>query len=67
MMLVAIATAVKRRDSCDGSRNDARHRVALASGEVQEPKEIYFLMERLKAFEVAEKASPPPESRHPRP
>jgi len=39
----------------------------LDSGEVQEPKEIHFLMERLKALEAAEKASPPPESRHPRP
>jgi hypothetical protein len=39
----------------------------LASGEVQEPKEIHFLMERLKALEAAEKTSPPPESRHPRP
>ena len=39
----------------------------LASGEVQEPKEIHFLMERLKALEAAEKASPLPESRHPRP
>jgi len=38
----------------------------LASGEVQEPKEIHFLMERLKALEAAEKASPPPESRQPR-
>jgi hypothetical protein len=39
----------------------------LASGEVTEPKEIHFLMERLKALETAGKASPLPESRHPRP
>jgi hypothetical protein len=39
----------------------------LASGEVTEPKEIHFLMERLKALESAGKASPPPEIRHPRP
>ena len=39
----------------------------LASGEVTEPKEIHFLMERLKELEAAGKASPAPESRHPRP
>jgi hypothetical protein len=39
----------------------------LASGEVTEPKEIHFLMERLKVLESAGKASPPPETRHPRP
>jgi len=35
----------------------------LASGEVTEPKEIYFLMERLKELEAAGKTSPLPESR----
>lgn len=39
----------------------------LASGEVTEPKEIHFLMERLKTLEAAGKATPAPESRHPRP
>ena len=39
----------------------------LASGEVTEPKEIYFLMERLKELEAAGKASPPPGNRHPKP
>ncbi|HEY7743376.1 MAG TPA: hypothetical protein VIA19_10050 [Burkholderiales bacterium] len=39
----------------------------LASGEVTEPKEIHFLMERLKELEAAGKASAPPKSRHPRP
>jgi hypothetical protein len=39
----------------------------LASGEVTEPKEIHFLMERLKALETAGKASAPPKSRHPKP
>ena len=38
----------------------------LASGEVTEPKEIHFLMERLKEFEAAGKASAPPKSRHPK-
>lgn len=37
----------------------------LASGEVTEPKEIQFLMERLKELEAAGKASLPPENRHP--
>ncbi|HSB49660.1 MAG TPA: hypothetical protein VLD15_09100, partial [Burkholderiales bacterium] len=38
----------------------------LASGEVTEPKEIHFLMERLKELETAGKASAPPKSRHPK-
>lgn len=39
----------------------------LASGEVTEPKEIHFLMERLKELEAAGKTSLPPESRRPQP
>ena len=39
----------------------------LASGEVSEPKEIHFLMERLKELEAAGKTSPSPENRHLRP
>ena len=39
----------------------------LASGEVTEPKEIHFLMERLKELEAAGKASAPPKNRHPMP
>jgi len=39
----------------------------LASGEVTEPKEIHFLMERLKELEAAGKLSPLPENRHPKP
>ncbi|HEY7657530.1 MAG TPA: hypothetical protein VH881_11740 [Burkholderiales bacterium] len=39
----------------------------LASGEVTEPKEIHFLMERLKELEAAGKASPLPKNRHPKP
>jgi len=39
----------------------------LASGEVTEPKEIHFLMERLKELEAAGKASPPPGNRQPTP
>jgi hypothetical protein len=39
----------------------------LASGEVTEPKEIHFLMERLKELDPAEKASPLPGNRHPTP
>jgi hypothetical protein len=34
----------------------------LASGEVTEPKEIHFLMERLKELEAAGKASPLPKN-----
>jgi hypothetical protein len=34
----------------------------LASGEVREPKEIHFLMERLKVLEAAGKSSPPPKN-----
>jgi len=34
----------------------------LASGEVREPKEIHFLMERLKVLEAAGKPSPLPEN-----
>jgi hypothetical protein len=39
----------------------------LESGEVTEPKEIHFLMSRLKQLEVAGKTSAPPESRRPKP
>jgi hypothetical protein len=39
----------------------------LASGEVTEPKEIHFLMERLKELEAAGKASSPPGNRQPKP
>lgn len=39
----------------------------LASGEVTEPKEIHFLMERLKELEAAGKASGAPESRRRKP
>lgn len=39
----------------------------LASGEVTEPKEIHFLMERLKELEAAGKVSAPPKNRHPKP
>jgi len=39
----------------------------LASGEVTEPKEIHFLMGRLKELEAAGKASPPPGNRHLKP
>jgi hypothetical protein len=39
----------------------------LESGEVTEPKEIHFLMSRLKQLEAAGKTSAPPESRRPKP
>jgi len=39
----------------------------LASGDVTEPKEIHFLMERLKELEAAGKASSAPRNRHPKP
>jgi hypothetical protein len=39
----------------------------LASGEVTEPKEIHFLMERLKELQAAGKASGLPKNRHPNP
>lgn len=39
----------------------------LASGEVTEPKEIHFLMERLKELEAAGKASSLPGNRQPKP
>jgi hypothetical protein len=39
----------------------------LASGEVTEPKEVQFLMGRLKELEAAGKASPPPGNRQPKP
>lgn len=39
----------------------------LASGEVTEPKEIHFLMERLKELEAAGKASSAPRNRQSRP
>jgi hypothetical protein len=39
----------------------------LASGEVTEPKEVQFLMGRLKELEAAGKASSPPGNRQPKP
>jgi len=39
----------------------------LKSGEITDPNEIHFLMERLEQLKSAGKSSPPSENRHPRP